>query len=195
MAQQAATPAKVDRRVRRTRELLRTALYSLVLERGYDRITVQDIIDRADVGRSTFYAHFHDKEELLLSGFEEIRTAFSTEHGASSGHKSWTAAVFDHASRSADLYRAMVGKRGAEIVKRYFHELLVELVREHLQERVGKQEPQVPIDAVAEFAASTLIGLSIWWIENEILYTPDQIDDVYRRLTEPGIRAGLRPKP
>jgi AcrR family transcriptional regulator len=190
---EAPAPAKVDRRVRRTRELLRNALYSLVLERGYERITVQDIIDRADVGRSTFYAHFHDKEELLLSGFEEVRDAFTAEHGPASQHESWTAAVFDHVSRSAQLYLAMVGKQGAEIAKRYFHELLTDLVRAHLQERTDTPEPRIPIDVIAEFAASTLVGLSVWWIENGLRYSPHEIDDIYRRLTEPGIRAGLRP--
>src|SRR4029453_6969780 len=79
--------ARTDRRVRRTRELLRRALLSLVQEQGYERITVQDILDRADVGRSTFYAHYRDKDDLLLSGFEDIRAALATEreeaeHGA-----------------------------------------------------------------------------------------------------------------
>src|SRR4029453_14658313 len=82
--------ARTDRRVRRTRDLLRRApraLLSLGQEQGYERITGQDILDRADVGRSTFYAHYRDKDDLLLSGFEDIRAALATEraeaeHGA-----------------------------------------------------------------------------------------------------------------
>jgi AcrR family transcriptional regulator len=68
-----------DRRVRRTRELLRSALLSLIQEKGYERITVRDILDRADVGRSTFYAHYRDKDELLQSGFEDVRSALAAE--------------------------------------------------------------------------------------------------------------------
>src|ERR1700754_1124415 len=62
-----------DRRVRRTRRLLREALIALVAERGYERVTVQDVLDRADVGRSTFYAHFRDKEALFASCFDDLR--------------------------------------------------------------------------------------------------------------------------
>src|SRR5690242_18084253 len=66
----------VDRRVERTRQSLQNALSELILEKGYEHVTVQDVIDRANVGRSTFYAHFEDKEQLLLSGFEPLRAEF-----------------------------------------------------------------------------------------------------------------------
>ena len=62
-----------DRRVQRTRRLLHKALMSRVLEKKYESITVQEILDRADVGRSTFYTHFQDKDELLVSGFENVK--------------------------------------------------------------------------------------------------------------------------
>jgi AcrR family transcriptional regulator len=64
---------KKDRRVQRTNQLLRAALVSLIQEKGYENITVQNIIDRANVGRATFYAHFENKEDLLVSGFEDLR--------------------------------------------------------------------------------------------------------------------------
>ncbi len=63
---------KPDRRIQRTRQLLHEALITLILEKGYDAITVQDILERANLGRSTFYAHYQDKEALLLSGFQEL---------------------------------------------------------------------------------------------------------------------------
>jgi AcrR family transcriptional regulator len=59
------TRKKVDRRTQRTRHQLGRALVGLVEEKRFDDITVQDVIDRADVGRSTFYTHFRDKEDLL----------------------------------------------------------------------------------------------------------------------------------
>lgn len=62
-----------DRRVRRTRKLLHSAFLELVIEKGYDKITIQDILDRADVGRSTFYVHFRDKEALLTASFDNMR--------------------------------------------------------------------------------------------------------------------------
>ena len=76
MAAAAGASAPVDRR---TRHALRHALLELILEKGYDRVTVEEIIERPDVGRSTFSAHYRHKEDLFLSSFEEeIREAFSS---------------------------------------------------------------------------------------------------------------------
>ena len=69
---------KEDRRVGRTRRLMHEALMALIVEKGYETVTVQDILDRADVGRSTFYAHYRDKDELLLSSFEHLRTLLAS---------------------------------------------------------------------------------------------------------------------
>ena len=67
---------QMDRRIQRTRQLLHEALIELIQEKGYEAVTVQDILDRANLGRSTFYLHYRDKEELLLSGFERLRDEF-----------------------------------------------------------------------------------------------------------------------
>jgi AcrR family transcriptional regulator len=192
---------KLDRRVRRTRELLRSALIAMILEKGYERVTVQDIIDRADVGRSTFYAHFRDKEDLLVFGLEELRSAFQPDHqhaGDSHGRTrtaSPTLAVFEHFAAHREVWRAMVGKRGAEVFIRYLHRFLSQLLRAQLTARAPDEETRVPPDAVVEFAVDALIGLGVrWWLENDLPYSPEEMDQLYRRLTEPGIRAGLRPK-
>lgn len=184
-----------DRRVRRTRELLRGALLSLIKEKGYERITVQDIIDRADVGRSTFYAHFRDKEDLLVYGLEELRGAFEVpaDDGAEPT-ESPTLAVFEHFARYGTVWKAMVGRRGAETFVRHLHRFLSELIGQQLRARAPDGATEVPVDALVEFAVSTLIGLGIrWWQQGNAAYAPREVDRIYRSLTEPGIRAGLRP--
>src|SRR5690348_14574384 len=107
-----------DRRVQRTRELLRGALFALIRERGFEVLTVQDIIDRANVGRATFYAHFDNKEDLLLSGFDELRAALKErqheaklrrgpveERGFAFSHE-----LFAHIDDHRDLFQAMASK-------------------------------------------------------------------------------------
>src|SRR5690606_226871 len=183
---------RIDRRVRRTREALRSALIAEILEKGYAQVTVQDIIDRADVGRSTFYAHFRDKDDLLFYGLEELRTAF--DPARQDPGRSPTLAVFEHMHRSRQVWQAMAGRRGAEAFLRQLHRLLSELLRNHLRTRMPEGPTQVPLEAIVEFATSTLIGLgSRWWLEQEPARSPQEMDRIYRRLTEPGIRAGLRP--
>src|ERR1700752_55551 len=102
---------KQDRRIERTRQTLRNALIGLVLEKHYDEITVQDIIDRANVGRSTFYAHFRDKEDLLMGDWEKFLDGFVQ-------HISWKNAghfrfvpiqeLFFHLKDFHHFYRALV---------------------------------------------------------------------------------------
>lgn len=180
---------RVDRRVRRTKELLRGALLALIQEKGYTRVTVQDIIDRADVGRSTFYAHFRDKEDLLRYGLEELREAFQPDRQHA------TLQVFVHFAQSREVWKAMVGRRGAEMFTRYLHEFLSELLRSHLRSRAPHGETLVPLEAIVEFATSTMVGLGTWWLENDVPLSPQEMERLYRRLTEPGIRAGLRQVP
>ena len=190
---------RVDRRVRRTKDLLRGALLSLIREKGYERITVQEIIDRADVGRSTFYAHFRDKEDLLVYGLEELREPFISaagDNGRRQGtNPSPSLTVFEHFATYRDVWQAMTGRRGAEVFVRYLHEFLTELVGDQLRARAPRGPTQVPLDALVEFAVSTLLGLGMrWWQLGEVPYSPRQVDQIYRRLTEPAIQAGLRPR-
>ena len=68
---------KEDRRVARTKQAISHALVALISKRGFEDLTVQDILEEANVGRSTFYAHFQDKEDVLLQGLEELQRALS----------------------------------------------------------------------------------------------------------------------
>src|ERR1700739_3920091 len=74
-----------ERGVRRTRKLLHDAFLELVIEKGYEKTTIQDILDRADVGRSTFYVHYRDKEALLMASFDEMRDQLEGELAEISG--------------------------------------------------------------------------------------------------------------
>ena len=119
---------ELDRRVRRTRRILHEALISLILEKGYGRITVQDILDRADVGRSTFYVHYRDKEALLVTSFDDLRdelqrTIEAMAPGVPPVDTALPAAViFEHAHRNRRVYRALCGKQGGNLVYGHLHE-------------------------------------------------------------------------
>src|SRR5438132_11064546 len=111
--QRSARPAKPpDRRVQRTRKLLQDALVSLMIEKGYEATTVQDIIDRANVGRATFYAHFADKETLLVSLLEDLRAmltqqqqqALATRGGVRERGLGFSLAMLEHARSHLPLY-------------------------------------------------------------------------------------------
>src|SRR5579864_499085 len=111
---------KIDRRVQRTHTLLRDALMALIEERGYEPILIQDITDRANVSRTTFYLHFRDKDDLLFTTMEElyddlveksmVRSGDSEDHSIRGGID---ATDFQHVVDHAKFYRVMIGKHGS----------------------------------------------------------------------------------
>src|SRR3990172_810944 len=117
---------KDDRRVERTRKLLHEALMALIQEKGYEKITVQDILDKANLGRSTFYSHYRHKDELFLSGFDHLRTMLEERHRALLSDKARGKAadfnlsleLFRHARENHGHYKAMVGKQSGQMIMR-----------------------------------------------------------------------------
>src|SRR5262245_28240913 len=112
-----------DRRIARTRATLRQALSSLILKKGYEAITITDICAEANVGRSTFYAHFSSKDDLKRSGLEPLRKLLvDTQKAAlaspgSTGERSFAFSLpmFEHARDHRHHYRALVGGRGGTV--------------------------------------------------------------------------------
>lgn len=184
---------KLDRRVERTRQLLRDALVSLILEKGYQKITVQDIIDRANVGRSTFYSHFRDKQDLLFSGFDELAHDLDRHMRLQDAdeddqeHLLHSLEFFIHAYHNQELYMAMTESGGGE--------LLMEIARQHMQDHIEahlKQLPsigdEIPLPVITNFLAGSLLTMIIWWLEHKMPYEPHEMDEMFNALAMPGVR-------
>lgn len=119
-----------DRRVRRTRDNLHRALIELMIERGYDRVTVSDIIDRADVGRSTFYAHYRDKDELLLLSCTEFLRREITATTTPGSPLAPLRVMFHLAGRYPEVYRPLIGPKATTTVLHSYRRAVAELIGE-----------------------------------------------------------------
>ncbi len=190
-----------DRRVQRTRGLLQNALIELMLEKGYEAVTVQDIIDRANVGRSTFYGHFLDKDRLLLSTLESLRSLLiqamdsapsSSEGGPGEVRLGFSLAMFHHAREHLRLYRAIVGRQGGAIVQQQIQRILTDLVRRELAPLVkpGAGTP-VSLEVTLLYTVSAFHALLTWWLDHDLPCSAEEIDRTFRTLTVPGIKAAL----
>jgi len=126
-----------DRRVRRTRGLLHRALIELLLEKGYSRTTVQNILDRADVGRSTFYSHYRDKDDLLVVSCTEYLRAAVNDSGPA-GTRLWdpVRTLLRMAEQNREVYRALVGKRSGAVLIRATVQMVHEILADHLLGRI-----------------------------------------------------------
>jgi len=185
-----------DRRVRRTKRIIGDAFVALILEKGYARVTVQDILDRADVGRSTFYAHYRDKESLLTAAFEDLRAELRADlatltPGVPPSPTSPIGALFAHAYQRRAVYRALCGRQGGDIVYRHLRHLLGDLLREHLRPHLAAAGSDLPVDVVAEFYTSAALGLLSWWVDHDFRPGPARLAHIYQRLAAPGILAAL----
>jgi AcrR family transcriptional regulator len=185
--------------MRRSRDLLFQALIALILEKGYDRITVQDILDRADVGRSTFYEHYRSKDELLLSGMEGLRSVFEQALGTTSTTSApapilqVAQALFGQIDEAEHRrrYRALLGTRGGELATRTLRKLLSDAMAKHLQTR-GAVKDKYRLEAAGVFMGNGLVGLSTWWLDSRAPVSGDQMYAIFERLAVPGIEALLK---
>jgi AcrR family transcriptional regulator len=190
-----AKPPATDRRVRRTHALLHRSLIELILEKGYRKITVQDILDRADVGRSTFYAHFRSKDDLLVNGWEDARASFAEQIRSSNERAELLEPMlvfFQHIDDHRQLYRAMVGKQGSELIDRAIRKLLSEMVGEHLRSRVAVSErDKRRLEVAVQFVVGGLVGLVTWWLDTGAPFTVDEIHASFQRLATHGVERFL----
>lgn len=191
---------KEDRRIGRTRRMMHEALMSLIVEKGYESVTVQDILDRADVGRSTFYAHYRDKDGLLLSGFDHLRTLFeqqqqsllAAKHGGKDPDLNFILELFRHTGQHHKLYKAIVGKQSGEMILKYLHRYLYDLlIVPHAALIKNRKEPPVPVEITTHWLVSSLLSLITWWLDNNMPYSAEKMDEIFRQLTMPGIEAAL----
>jgi AcrR family transcriptional regulator len=185
-------PQKViDRRIQRTRQLLQDALIALILEKGFDAVTVQDVIDRANVGRSTFYAHFQDKEDLLHSSFEHLRVLFEEffNQQAMDHESPWilSLSMFQHAEKQRKLYKALAGKQGGNLALTNIQKYLQMYMRDHLAEQLKKTKKSMPPEILAHYIANSFTSLLTWWLNNDSRISAEQMNDYFRQLVEPGV--------
>jgi AcrR family transcriptional regulator len=179
---------RVDRRVLRTQRLLHGALVALVQERGWDAVTVQDVCARADVGRSTFYIHYADKEELLISGFEALKKSLREQAAARDEPLGFTLALLEHTTEYENVVRVLAGTSTAQVVQRAFADVVAELVEEDL----ARQVPAGPLrEAAARYLAGAFCELLRWWGgwgDRRRRAPAVEVDEIFRMLTIPVLR-------
>lgn len=187
------TQAGTDRRVLRTRRLLSEALIELMQEKRYERITVQNIVDRANVGRSTFYAHYKDKDDLLLNDFEHVLDMLNRHVDLDDVEGlPISTGLFQHIQEHHHLYRALLWGRGIELLFEQGQVSLADRIRGHLEDHLPDGfDPPVPVPLTAAYLAGTLLTLVKWWLENDMPYPPAAMDRMYRQLALPGVMSVL----
>jgi AcrR family transcriptional regulator len=182
---------KPDRRVSRTRRALKEALTDLILEKGYEAVTVQDVIDRADVGRSTFYAHFIDKDDLLMAILADLDVPGPDTEGWQPDDPAfgWTLELFRHFGSGKRLFKAVASGQTGALARRETTRRLEDLARAELSRlKVARKLDPFRVETVVRFLVGTFIGFMDWWMREENEHLPaEQVDHAFRSLVLPGV--------
>ena len=185
-----ATP--VDRRSARTRALLLEALPGLMAERGFERLTAQNIIDRAGVGRATFYAHFENKEGLLAASVGRLRLWLEAMRSQAPAQPfGFMLPFFEHLASHRAIYRTTFERESEVSVERLIRAMMRELVRAELTAKRTARQDDGAIELATQFVVSTFWSVTVWWMGGNAQRTPAEVDAVFRRLAQPGLELAL----
>lgn len=175
---------KLDPRVIRTRLMLRDALVELIHERGYEKITVQDITKKATLNRATFYLHYRDKLDLLYQSSDEIIQELVASMNMAFAEKDifdWQSDqphenfihLFEHISRNGKLYKVFLTEKNMP----HFTSRLMEVLIDFIAKGIHNVQPEdhrltVPREFAIRYFAAAFLGVIVWWLENDMPYSP-----------------------
>jgi AcrR family transcriptional regulator len=190
--ERAQTKGTIDRRVARTRALLQEALIALIPELGYAAITVENICEKANVGRSTFYTHYEGKDDLRSATIDaHLRSLthrpVSTELETSGRLFAFSLPMLEHAHAFRALHRALLSSSGDTI-----HDEMRERVRravqsELVEKRVGATE--MPVEFAVHYISGAFLALLAWWIAADTSLSPAQVDELFQQMVREGVGA------
>lgn len=188
---------KQDRRSQRTIRLINAAMMELLSEKHYEAITVQDILDQADVGRSTFYTHYFDKEDVFESVASQMLASFTQQIQQAETEQKLLPGLelFRHVQERQRLFHNLLGGRGGEMIWKAAQTILSRSVEQSLASMLG--DKRLPIDTLAvmaQYLAGAFLNLLKWWIEAEMPYSPEQMDELFQQLALPGVWATFQKK-
>jgi AcrR family transcriptional regulator len=188
------TKGLIDRRVARTRAMLHQTLMSLIVKQGYEAITIKGICDSANVGRSTFYAHYTSKDDLMRSGLENLRRvlvdrqrdALATPEDIRHRSLDFSLTLFEHTRDHIDLHRGLVS--GGAIALGVIRQILCDLVRDELAATVDKKSADaIPREFVVQYVVGAYMAVLTWWLDGGAKLPPHRIDAMFRHLVTEGI--------
>ncbi len=185
----------MDRRQQKTREAIFSAFRSLLSEKAYNRITVQEIIDAANVGRTTFYAHFDTKDALLKALCAEmfghvVNSAMDNAHthGLYSNERAPESVfchLLQHLQQNDRTILALLSCESNEIFLRYFKDSLNALVCLQLGRGKPAAIPGIPRDFLINHISGSFVEMVLWWVKGGMKETPAELDAYFRAVIAP----------
>ncbi len=178
-----------QRRKQRTRQQLKEAAGALLVEKGYLDLTIQDITDRLDLARATFYIHFRDKDEIiwaiLQESFDELTATLAHElpKQINERHQKKLLRVFEYAAQNRALIRVIIGEHGHIGLSRRLGQYLAQVIQQDIESGLTQRvDAAVPTAFTAQFMAGAMIQVLTWWLEDPDAFTPKEVATLFYTL-------------
>lgn len=181
------TDPAIDRRSRRTRQKLHAALADLLTRRPYARIRVEQICERAGVGRSTFYAHFADKDDVKRHGLDHLAAALDAAGRQIDRPYAFCEVLFSHAAERRELVCALRGGRGDVVSRERLAAIVGEAMRREFARNSGAKGDE-PLRVAG--ATGALLAMLDWWLADGCRQTPQDLADDFRTIADSGFSRG-----
>ncbi len=179
----------MDRRQRKTREAIFKAFIDLLSVKSYNKITVAEIIDNADVGRATFYAHFETKDYLLKEMCTELFCHIFDETSKNkvihhhifecNAPESVFLHLFNHLLKNDNNILKLLSGKNNELFASYFKASLIDLVKAHISVTEYSESFNVPQDFIINHISSSFVETVKWWIDNGKKESPTEINEYF----------------
>jgi AcrR family transcriptional regulator len=187
---------KIDRRVKRTREILQSSLIELMSEGSYDAITIQDIVDRANVGRTTFYLHYNSKDELFLSCHESMVREFrigllhplSKEDLLSPEIPKGLKLAYRHLEEARAMLHSVFQGKDSLLLLRQLRDWNAQQIESNLRAAFSAADSTIPLDVLSTYLAGAQIALLHWWLEKRRPHTLEELGQKLHYLQRAAIR-------
>ena len=178
----------MDRRQRKSREAIFNAFVNLLSKKSFDNITVGEIIEQADVGRATFYAHFETKEFLLKGLCAELFDHIFESELKNNTHRnifqcdapnSVFLHLFQHFKKNDNNICKLLSSENNGLFLKYFNDSLIKLIKNHLHEFQNQKPDIVSEDFWISYVTSTFVNTVLWWVEKDMQLSPETITNYF----------------
>lgn len=166
-------------------------MMELIMEKGYDEISIQDVTDKANLGRATFYLHYKEKDDLLTDLLDQLFKNFAVQGGQLLEFK-WAfddekilQKVFTFAEANYDFYRIMIFGKGGITASRTLQQSIANSIQQALETEISQSgsEPVLPLEFISNHLAGELLSCVYWWLDNDMPFPPDEMARMYHTIT------------
>lgn len=188
-----------DRRIQKTKAALHGALIELMRKKPYESILVKNILDQANVGRSTFYMHYSDKDELLLEGLQHLReylqaaqAQYRQSETLADAVMGFSLAMFEHAYDHRDVYKNLISGQAWVVVRGHMEEMFARIIEKEAKPLFKSRRPSImPFGLFLYAMGSVFWSVMTWWLDQQKPLPPARINTMFQSLVTPMLESNL----